>query len=291
MQQKVKMNTIKFKNRNIALAILLALCSCNNDTITEEKQYAKIEFKTRIKIDDFSIKTKSTTEELAASCKSIDFYDYINGILKNEIHQKNTDQNFGNISNLLEYGDHDCYIVGHNSTTITPNAGMFEFDKVTDTFLWHEKLTINSSYTPTVNASLSRCVGKIEIEAIDAIPNNASYIVINVSGYSGKMIMDTGLGDNVLTSTTRTFNYSEAQKGMKNTVYSIYSFIPNDTYNIAITIKIYDANNNELNVVTINNAPVYLNKITHYSGNLFSLSESFTLNINNTWLDTINFNF
>lgn len=285
------MNTKKLKNSTIAFAILLSLYGCNNDSVSEDKQYAKIEFKTGLKINDFSIKTKSTSEELAAACKSLDFYDYINGVLKNETHQKNTDHNYGSISSMLEYGDHDCYIVGHNSTTITPNSGMFEFDKVTDTFLWHQKLTINSSYASVVNASLQRSVGKIEIEATDAIPNNASYIVINVSGYSGKMKMDTGVGDDVLTSITRTFNYSEAQKGMKNTVYSIYSFIPNDTYNVGITIKIYDANNNELNVVTINNAPVYLNKVTHYSGNLFSLSESFTLNINTAWLETINFNF
>lgn len=279
------------------ILILISAITCFSCSEKQEQPVgkAKLNFNVAMSVENFNARTKSTTAELVAATKCIDFYDYKNETIQNEIHQKSTDSGYGVISSELDYGNHDCYIVAHNSTTLTSyfDTHLFDFDKVTDTFIWHQSLTVDDTTLPTVNVSLSRAVGKIEIEATDAVPVNAASIRLTINGYSSKMIMETGVGESSLTTITRTFAYSEAQKGMKNTTYSVYSFIPGDAYKVNVTIEVLDANSDELNLITIDNAPIYLNKITHYSGKLFtkSIDGEFPINILTNWGETINYNY
>jgi len=280
---------MKIKSILSSLLLLPFICSCQKISEQDlEPAIRTISFNV-----DFNVsQTPISRSGLSDHIKTLVVYDYVDGVLKNEIIQSSTETGFGTVKIDASYGTHNLIFVGHNSQTCTYDAdnSLLSFDKVQDTFSAYRTLTIDGETAGSQSILLDRQVAGIRLAPTDPIPANAASITITIDGYSSKLNPKTGIGSNGETL-TRSWTYTTSQIGKDNIDYLIYSFLPteNTTVNFAVTIS--NTNGGVLSSHSIEKVPIKKNQETVITGTLFTSELSATANVNSTWGENINVGF
>lgn len=188
------------------------------------------------------------------------------------INQQQDDADFGRVDVLLEPGTYRVVAVAHNSTegsaTISSTEKVtFANNKMSDTFSCCEVIEIGDEHVD-MELLLQRVVAMVRLTITGGIPDNVAMLKFYYTGGSSTLNPRTGYG--CVQSKQTEYRPTIAVDGQPVSVYEIYT-VPheqNDVLKLVITAQ--DASSQTIDEWTMENIPITRNKITTWTGTLFS---------------------
>lgn len=200
------------------------------------------------------------------------------------IAQSVSDVNFGNVGLSVAPGEYNVVAIAHNcngSATITSTEKVtFPSNKVTDTFYYYGTLTATAD-RQEVAVGLHRAVAMLRLTLTGtSLRDDVTSLKFYYLGGSSTFSPAAGFG---CVNSKQTEYRAWADDG----TYELYT-MPHDTEDVLTKVMVtaLDAGDNEIGECQIENVPVTVNRVTNYTGDIFSggggaLSVSIT--VDPTW--------
>ena len=239
---------------------------------------------------DFEMRTQPFTRALTADGKAMtDLWvlDYIGTTLVQQIHQVSTDTDFGTPTLNLAVGDHHLYFVASRGigAILDTDAKTLTFTTVRDTFWKDVAISVTASSNGSRTVTLDRCVTKMIIAFTDAIPEGAATINMTpVTWYYG-INYTTGEPTAATTSQAITINIPASYIGQTGIEASIFSFSSTTEWFTDVAIVSKKNDNTILGSASLTDVPLKRNRVTSFSGPLFSSNGTTAVNLSTDWLD------
>lgn len=216
--------------------------------------------------------------------------DYMGGTLVQQLHQSNTDEDFGAPTMNLAYGSHHVYIIasrGQNPTLDTENH-IVSFAKVLDTFYKDYSVDVVATSNGNRAVTLDRVVTRLRLTFTDAVDENAS--TINFAPHTWYYGWDyiNGTPAGAATDQVVSINIPSDKLGTTGLQANLYGFSTATEWTTDVAINSKKSDNTVIGSATIEDAPFKANRISEYSGPLFSSEGAMTLSLNSTWDDAYN---
>ena len=212
--------------------------------------------------------------------------DYMNGQMVQKLHQSdNTADDFGKPVMQLAYGEHHVYFVASRGAGPDLNAGehRLTWEKVSDTFYNDYEVNVVSTSNGNRAVTLERVVTKLRLTFTDAIPENAATINITPAiWYKG---LDYVTGEPCATAENQmtTINIPEASIGQTGVQASMFSISTATEWTTDVTISSKTSADVVLGTATLTAVPLKANRVSDYSGPLFSAGGSMSMSLNTVW--------
>ena len=283
----------------ISIAAVAALCfsSCAEEpavssiTIKADdspiEDYATITFNCR---GDFDLSTESFTRALTADGKAMtDLWvlDYPNGATQpsSVIHQTSDDDDFGSPTLNLAIGSHHVYFIASRGKTPTldTDAHTLTFGSVSDTFYKDYAIDVTGTSNGSRSVTLERCVTKFTAVITDEIPTDAATFNITPTAWHYGIDYVSGTPTTATASQTITINIPSSEIGVTNERLSIFGFSAATEWMTDIAIDCKKGDGTILGTATIADVPLKQNRITTFSGPLFSANGLTTVSLSTDW--------
>lgn len=217
--------------------------------------------------------------------------DYMDGTLVQQLHQSdNTAEDFGQPTMNLSYGTHHVYFIASRSTdaVLDTENHLIKFGKVLDTFYKDYEVSVVSTTNGNRAVTLDRVVTRLRLTFTDAISTNAA--TINFAPHQWFYGWDyiAGTPADAKTDQTVTLTIPENEKGKTGVQANLFGFSTAAEWTTNVAINSKTSTNTIIGQASITSAPFKANRITEYSGPLFSSEGSMTLSLNSTWDDSYN---
>ena len=254
----------------------------NGDSISD---LATIHFVCR---GDFEM--RPFTRSLEADGKSMtDLWvlDYIGTTLAQQIHQVSTDEDFGTPTLNLAVGDHHIYFIasrGSGATLSTENHTI-TFTRVLDTFYKDYTIDVTATSNGSRSVTLDRIVTKLTAIIADAIHEDASTFNLTPASWYYGFDYISGEPTTATTSQTITINIPSSEIGVTNEHLSIFGFSGEDEWTTNLQLNCKKADGTILGSAVLANVPLKRNRITEYTGPMFSSKGLTTVGLSTDWLD------
>lgn len=276
------------KKTMILFASLLLLdCSTHDDEIANVNESKDVAFILR---GDFSFDITPFTRSLEAdgyAMADVWVLDYVDGELKQQVHQTSSDANFGSPSVSLGYGTHHLYFVTSRgaSPVLDTDASTLSFSRVSDTFWKDYELTVTSSTSSTISVELDRIVAKLRVTITDVVPvDAATFNITPHTWYYGFNYM-TGAPIAATTDATSTISIPSSSLGQQNVMMSMFSFSPASDWQTNVTLDSKTSSSVVIGNASVANVPFARNRITNVAGDLYSRVSTTGMTLNTDWLD------
>lgn len=217
--------------------------------------------------------------------------DYMNGVLVQQVHQSdNTAEDFGKPVMQLAYGSHHVYFVASRGTTPTLNVGAhtITWERPSDTFYKDYEVNVVSTSNGNRAVTLERVATKLRLTFTDAIPENAATINITPATWYKGLDYVTGGPCAVAESQTTTINIPSTSIGQTGVQASMFSVSTATEWTTDVIISSKTSADAVLGTATLTAVPLKANRVSDYSGPLFSAGGSMSLSLNGTWDDAYN---
>lgn len=229
--------------------------------------------------------TRATMSEV--SMTDLWLFDYIGDELKQTIHQTATDANFGTPAINASYGDHTIYFVASRGDSPIIDGTTISWTKPSDTFWASRSITIAPSTSASQTVSLQRVATRLRLTVTDEIPATLSQICITPSHWYYGIDYLTGEATDDR-QTERTINVPASYIGTTGQLYAnFYSLSPSSAWQTDITMKAKDAEGGVISQIGIADVPLERNRVTNYSGPLFSASRTSSVTADGEWGEDI----
>lgn len=283
----------------MALAVGLTLTACEkaievpdgeaSGVVEEPAKTKKFTFTLK---GDFSEEWKPVTRGyLAADGKDLTdvwVLDYMDGELVQQLHQSdNTAEDFGKPQMSLAYGSHHVYFVASRGTTPTLNVGAHSitWEKVSDTFYKDYEVNVLATSNGNRAVTLERVVTKLRLTFTDAIPENAATINITPATWYKGLDYVTGEPCAVAESNMTTIDIPSTSIGQTGVQASMFSISTATEWTTDVTISSKTSADAVLGTATLTDVPLKANRVSDYSGPLFSAGGSMSLSLNGEWIN------
>jgi hypothetical protein len=287
----------------MALAVGLTLTACEKELMSDETTDNAVvvtddqgnvlptkKFTFTLK-GDFSEDWKPVTRGyLSADGKDMTdvwVLDYMDGALVQKIHQSdNTAEDFGKPQMTLSYGSHHIYFVasrGAEPALNTTNATI-TWSSVRDTFWKDYEVNVVSTSNGNRAVTLDRVVTKLRLTFTDEVPATANSISIVPHTWYYGLDYTTGQPASAQTDAATVITIPDASKGQTGIQASLFGFSTADEWNTDVVISSRTATDAVLGSATITSAPFKANRVSDYSGPLFSAGGSMSLSLNGEWI-------
>lgn len=214
------------------------------------------------------------------------------------VNQTSSDGSFGTVAVSLAEGTYKVVAVAHNSTegnaTISSTEKVtFANNKMSDTFACCTSLTVEGEGPVNKELQMQRVVAMVRLTVNGTIPDNVARFKFYYTGGSSTLNPSTGYG---CVNSKQTEYRATVLDGSPVKVYELYTSPHelNDVLKLVITAQ--DADNSTVNEWTMENIPVTKNKITTWTGSLFSndgggpsTDGSITITLDTTWGGTVSY--
>ena len=279
-------------------AMLLTSCEkslVNDDEVEKNPSVSTTDGKrfTFMVKGDFSEEWKSVTRGyLQADGKDMtDLWvlDYMGDVLVQQIHQSdNTAEDFGRPSITLAYGSHHVYFVASRgvSPTLSTTNGTITWTNVRDTFWKDYAVEVVSTSNGNRAVTLDRIVTKLTLKFTDAVSANASTINFTPSSWYYTLNYKTGEPTTATASQTISTSVPGSYIGNTDVLISYFSLSPSTDWATDVNVNSKDGDNNIIGQGDMANVPLKRNRVTEYSGPLFSSGGTMTTSLNTDWIAT-----
>ena len=280
---------------------IIAFSACEKE-ITEDYQEQngeKTQMILRFTVDgDFGSPTFSagdgiavatTTRALTADGKEMtDLWvlDYQGGALVQQIHQQNTEEDFGQPQLPLDYGAHHLYFVASRGTapSLSTDGHTITWAKTSDTFWKDYSVTVTTGTAATHNVTLNRVSTKLSVSILDEIPEGAATIELTPATWYYGLDYTNGAPAASMNNEHRPINIPATYIGTAGEITaSIFGMSTAEEWTTDVSVIARDADDNIIGQANIVAAPFKANRVTNYSCNLFSGGGAFSIIINDTW--------
>lgn len=282
----------------IALLAAMVLTACEKEIVSNEKGVTTSDESSVGKKFTFTVKGNFTDDwkavtrgYLAADGKDMTdvwVLDYMGGALIQQLHQTNTDEDFGVPVMQLAYGSHHVYFVASRGTGPELNVGehRLTWEKVSDTFYKDYEVNVVATSNGNRAVTLERVATKLRLTFTDAIPENAATINITPATWYKGLDYVTGEPCAVAESQTTTINIPSTSIGQTGVQASMFSISTATEWTTDVTISSKTAADVVLGTATLTAVPLKANRVSDYSGPLFSAGGSMSLSLNGEWMDS-----
>jgi hypothetical protein len=241
---------------------------------------------------DFSLSTSAFTRaELKADGKAMTdiwILDYVGGSLaQSAIHQVSTDDDFGTPTLNLSVGSHHVYFIASRGKTPTldTDGHTLTFVTVSDTFYKDYEINVTASSNGSRTVTLERCVTKLTATITDAIPEGSATFNLTPEAWHYGIDYTTGQPISATPSQMITINIPSSEIGVANEPLNIFGFSGPDEWTINVTLNCKKSDGTILGTATLTDVPLKRNRITAYSGPLFSAEGLTTVSLSSDWLE------
>ena len=272
----------------MALAVA-ALTACNSEDMHEADTSKTVAMTFNVQ-GDFTLTTHDFTRALTADGRDMTdvwVIDYVGTQCQQTIHQQAGDADFGTPTMNLAVGSHHIYFIasrGSGATLSTENHTI-TFTRVLDTFYKDYEINVTATSNGSRSVTLDRIVTKLTTVITDAIPENAATFNLTPEAWHYGIDYTTGLPISATASKTITINIPSSEIGVTNEHLSIFGFSTEDEWTTIITLNCKKADGTILGLAVLANEPLKRNRITEYTGPLFSSSGATTVSLSTDWLD------
>lgn len=215
--------------------------------------------------------------------------DYMNGQLVQQIHQSdNTAKDFGMPVMQLAYGSHHVYFVASRGAGADLNVGehRLTWEKVSDTFYKDYEVNVVATSNGNRAVTLERVVTKLRLTFTDVVPENAATINITPATWYKGLDYMTGEPCAVAESQTTTISIPSASIGQTGVSASMFSVSTATEWTTDVTISSKTSADAVLGTATLTAVPLKANRVSDYSGPLFSAGGSLSLSLDGEWMDS-----
>ena len=219
-------------------------------------------------------------------CTRLNFLIYnTDGSRAKMVNQTSDNAGFGTASFQLDEGDYQLVVVGHsangNPTSTNPQKISFtNAQGYTDTFLSSGDITIEPEESLEIDVTLERIVARCSFVITDEFPAEVAKLQFYYTGGSGAFDAYTGLGS-VNSKQTVTFDVTDGSQ----TQFDLYTFLHEQSDNIALRVTALDANGNTLYEREFD-VPMEQNHITWLTGAFFNGSGSSSTSVTGVTVNT-----
>ena len=269
----------------MALAAGLLFAACNSDDV-EVSESRTITFNVQ---GDFRLSTQDMTRALEADGKTMTdvwVLDYVGGELKQQLHQTSDDADFGSPTMELSLGTHHIYFIASRGAgaSLNTTTHALTFTSVRDTFWKDYEITISGG-TSSGNRSvtLDRIVTKLKLTFTDAIPEGAATFNVTPSSWYYGIDYTTGEPSAATAYGTITVNIPSSEIGVVNEAVSIFGFSSATEWTTDVAVDCKTSDSGILGTATITAAPFVRNRVSEYTGPLFTAGGGMTLSLNTEW--------
>ena len=290
----------------MALAVAMAMTACEKEILSDEPTDNAVvvtddqgnvlptkKFAFTLK-GDFSDEWKPVARGyLSADGKDLTdvwVLDYnAEGNLLQQLHQSdNTAEDFGKPVMKLSYGVHQVYFIASRGVdpVLDTEAHTITFGNVRDTFWKRYDVSVVATSNGNRAVTLDRVVTKLRLTFTDEVPTDANSIsVIPHTWYYG-LDYTTGQPASAQTDAATVITIPDASKGQTGIQASLFGFSTAEEWNTDVVISSRTAADAVLGSATIAAAPFKTNRVSDYSGPLFSAGGSMSLSLNGEWEDS-----
>jgi hypothetical protein len=256
----------------MAMAMLAMLASCAKDDELSTSDGKMLTFNVN------KLASYETRAGLSANGKELTdlwMLDYQGGVLKQTIHQSNSEEGFGTVSAYFAQGEHNLYFVASrgDGAKLDTDEHKITWARVSDTF--YKSLAVDVSRAEaSTNVTLSRATCKLKVRVDDDIPADAQTMSIKTGNwYKGINYLDGTATDAVLSNFD--VDISDGTKSV-----SSYSISP-EAWTTDVTVSVKTGTGTES--VSVKNVPLYRNRETTVHGNLFGSQQGMAIGIDDSW--------
>ena len=288
----------------MAMAVAITMTACEKPIIDEDSESVVTvsdssavvrtkKFTFTLK-GDFSDEWKPVTRGyLAADGKDLTdvwVLDYdADGHLLQQLHQTdNTADDFGKPVMNLAYGVHQVYFIASRGVdpVLDTDAHTITFGSVRDTFWKRYDVSVVATSNGNRAVTLDRVVTKLRLTFTDEVPVEANSISIVPHTWYYGLDYTTGQPASAQTDAATVITIPDASKGQTGIQASLFGFSCADEWNTDVVISSRTAADAVLGSATITSAPFKANRVSDYSGPLFSAGGSLSLSLNGEWEDS-----
>lgn len=282
----------------LAAIAALSFTSCSKDESEPESGSIAIHIDTTPPSDHATITFACQGFELQPFARSLEadgksmtdlwVLDYIGTTVAQQIHQVSTDTDFGTPTLNLAVGNHHIYFIasrGSGATLSTENHTI-TFTRVLDTFYKDYEINVTATSNGSRSVTLDRIVTKLTTVITDAIPEGAATFNLTPEAWHYGIDYTTGLPISATASKTITINVPSSEIGFTNEHLSIFGFSTEDEWATNVTLNCKKADGTILGSAVLSNVPLKRNRITEYTGPLFSSNGQTTVDLTTDWEDT-----
>jgi hypothetical protein len=215
--------------------------------------------------------------------------DYQNGQLVQQLHQQAGDPDFGTPSLTMDYGQHTLYFVASRGKQplLSTADHTISWQTPSDTFYKAITLDVAANTEAAQTVTLQRVSTKLSVTINDALPSDIATISLEPTNWYYAIDYTDGSATGAQQQ-GYTFNIPSSMSGSSGNTFSFYGMSSTTEWQADITLTARDADDNILGQAVIRNAPFKANRITNYSGNLFTANSGFTLSLASEWSEAYN---
>ena len=200
----------------------------------------------------------------------------------------NTSEDFGKPVMNLAYGAHQVYFIASRglNPVLDTDAHTLTFGSVRDTFWKRYNVSVVATSNGNRAVTLDRVVTKLRLTFTDEVPATANSIsIVPHTWYYGLDYM-TGQPASTQTDAATVITIPDASKGQTGVQASLFGFSTAEEWSTDVVISSRTATDVVMGSATITSAPFKANRVSDYSGPLFSAGGSLSLSLNEEWEDS-----
>ena len=214
--------------------------------------------------------------------------DYMGGELVQTLHQTPADTDWGSPAVSLAYGSHVVYFIASrgDSPVLKTESSTIEWSRVSDTFWKAETVNVEATTSGQRSVTLGRVATRLRLVVNDKVPENAASVVIAPQHWYYGLNYMTGapVGD---LQEDRSVAIPQSYVGTQGQLaVSIFGISGAEEWTTDVTVSSRDADNDIIGMAVIGAVPFMRNRMTQYSGRLFSSENVFGVSLDETWKQT-----
>jgi len=204
-------------------------------------------------------------------------------------------ETFGEFSTRLGIGSYTMVVIangGQNAVTLTsPTEATYGENRVLETFVNTQTVTVSSAAAMSVSATLERVVTALVVQSTDNRPADVTHMRLTYSGGGKGFNPTTGLATSNA-GFVNLMNYTGAADA--TTISGGYLFLATDEETMDVTIETLDAaDGNVVFSKTVTGVPMKRNRQTTLTGAIYSNArvEANSFEISGDWISSHSINF
>jgi hypothetical protein len=235
---------------------------------------------------DFNVQPK--TKALIGDGKEMTdlwIFDYMDGVLIQQRHQMDTDEDWGAPVMNLRYGQHHVYFVASrgDSPELDAENCILTWGRVKDTFWKDYSINVNSTVSSNRSVTLDRVVTKLKVCFADTIAANASTFNVTPGTWYFGLDYTTGEPCEAKSNETIIFDIPANMLGTDNANVTVFGFSSTTEWSTSISLNSKTAQGDIIGAASISSAPFLRNRCTQYTGSLFTAGGTINLSLDDEW--------
>ena len=212
-------------------------------------------------------------------------FDYMDGVLVQQLHQTPADADWGTPSMTLAYGSHHIYFVASrgDSPTVDTDAHTVTWDIPRDAFWKDYEVDVTETTKKDRSLTLARVATKLKLTFSDEVPENLAKIAVTPAMWYYSLDYVNGLATGGQQK-TRTVDVPASYVGTTGSLSASFFGLSNaEEWTTDVAVAALDASGTTIGQATISGAPFKRNRVTEYTGRLLGSGGMMSVSLDDTW--------